>query len=61
MEVSLKPKDISQMLGMSLVWVYKAVEKGELPFYRIGDAIRFNPSEIQTYLEKRKNLKREKN
>jgi len=43
---------------MSKVWVYKACERGLLPFFRIGDAIRFDPKEIDVYIESRKGLKR---
>ena len=43
---------------MSRVWVYKQAEKGLLPFHRVGEAIRFDPEEIRTYLNVRKDLKR---
>jgi len=54
----LNPSQVAGLLGMSRVWVYKQVEKGLLPFYRVGEAIRFNPEEIQGYLEQRKGLPR---
>jgi excisionase family DNA binding protein len=59
MEKLLNPAEVAGLLGMSRVWVYKAVEKGMLPFFRVGDAIRFDPGEIRTYLEERRGLKRD--
>lgn len=50
--------EVASFLNMSRVWVYKSVEKGLLPFYRVGDAIRFDPEEIRGYLEQRKGLPR---
>jgi excisionase family DNA binding protein len=54
----LNSKQVADRLGMSKVWVYKAAESGLLPFYRVGDALRFNEEEIKAYLESRKGLKR---
>jgi excisionase family DNA binding protein len=55
-ESLLTAQQVSAWLNMSLVWVYKAAEKGLLPFHRIGEAIRFDPNEIQSYLNERRNL-----
>jgi len=52
----LTPKEVSRWLSMSLPWVYKAVERGDLPFCRIGNAVRFDRAEIEAYLASRKNL-----
>jgi len=60
MDALLTPKDVASRLSMSLVWVYKAAESGILPFYRVGEAIRFDDVEIMAYLESRKNLARKK-
>jgi excisionase family DNA binding protein len=59
MENLLNSQQVAELLGMSKVWVYKAVESGLLPFYRVGDAIRFDPKEIEAYLESRKGLRRD--
>ena len=67
MEELLSPKEfkpfltaqqLATWLNMSIVWVYKATEKGLLPFHRVGEAIRFDPGEIRNYLNNRKDLKR---
>ena len=58
MENLLNSKQVADLLGMSKIWVYKQAEKGLLPFYRVGDAIRFDPEEIKAYLDSRRGLKR---
>ena len=58
MENLLNPSEVAIKLNMSKVWVYKACERGLLPFFRIGDAIRFDPQQIDAYIESRKGLKR---
>ena len=58
-EPLLTAQQVAAWLNMSLVWVYKQAEKGLLPFHRVGDAIRFDPEEIRSYLESRKGIKRE--
>jgi len=35
---------LARFLGMSLSWVYKAAERGQLPCVRIGSALRFDAS-----------------
>ena len=56
----LTVKELATRLGMSTPWIYKAVEKGSLPFVRLGEAIRFDPEEIKTYLESRRNFPKKK-
>jgi excisionase family DNA binding protein len=51
-------QQVAIWLNMSVVWVYKQAEKGLLPFHRVGDAIRFDPNEIQSYLDGRRNIKK---
>ncbi len=55
-EPFLTAQQVAAWLNMSLVWVYKAAEKGSLPFHRVGEAIRFDPNEIRSYLDERRNL-----
>lgn len=59
MDDLLKPEQVASRLGMSRIWVYKQAERGLIPFYRIGEAIRFKPEEIEAWLESRKGLKRD--
>jgi len=53
----LTPKEVSKWLSMSLPWIYKATERGDLPYLRIGQAIRYDPEAIKAYLQTRRNLK----
>jgi len=48
--------EVAEWLSMSTPWVYKAVERGDLPFCRIGNAVRFDKAAIEEYLASRKNL-----
>lgn len=57
-EPFLTAQQVAAWLNMSLVWVYKAAEKGLLPFHRVGEAIRFDPNEILSYLNERRNIKK---
>jgi excisionase family DNA binding protein len=57
-ESLLTSQEVAQWLKMSRVWVYKQVEKGLLPFHRVGDAIRFDPEEIRAYLGQRRCIKK---
>lgn len=54
----LTAQQVALWLSMSVVWVYKAAEKGLLPFRRIGEAIRFDPEEIRSYLNERRGIKK---
>ena len=47
-------KDIARVLKASVSWVYKAVERGDLPYIRIGAMVRFDPAAVRSWLEARK-------
>ncbi len=57
-ESLLTPQEVADWLKMSRVWVYKQAEKALLPFHRVGEAIRFDPGEIRSYLNERRGIKR---
>ena len=57
-EALLTPQEVATWLKMSRVWVYKQAEKGLLPFHRVGEAVRFDPEEIRSYLNERRGIKR---
>ena len=40
---------VAQMLGMSLRWVHERVRRGEIPYYKFGRALRFDPEEIRRW------------
>ncbi len=58
LEPLLTTKQVADWLNMSPEWVYKATENGLLPFHRVGEAIRFDPNEIRSYLDGRRNIKK---
>lgn len=43
-------KDVSRYLRASRSWIYKAVERGELPVFRIGRLLRFRPDAIRAFV-----------
>jgi excisionase family DNA binding protein len=47
--------DLSKSLRVSPVWIYKLVREKRIPFYHIEKCVRFSPSEIEKWLEERKN------
>ena len=42
----LKLSDLSKLLGVSSSFLYKRVEKKELPHHRLGSAIRFSNDDV---------------
>jgi excisionase family DNA binding protein len=55
MEAFLTVDDLSKTLRVSPVWIYKLVREKQIPFYHIEKCVRFSPSEIEKWLEERKN------
>jgi excisionase family DNA binding protein len=46
--------DLSKMMKVSRIWIYKLCREKRIPWYRIESCIRFDPQEIQEWLEERK-------
>jgi len=55
MENFLTVDELSERLKVSKVWLYKLVREKRIPFYHIEKCIRFSPSDIQNWLEERRN------
>jgi len=49
--------ELAERLGCSTSWIYKQVESGQIPHFRLGAAIRFNSVDIEAWLQ---SLKRSK-
>lgn len=50
----LRAREVGQRLGMSTAWVLDRWEAGELPGFKLpGGAVRFDPDEIDVWLEER--------
>ena len=46
----LTPPEIADLLRVSLTTVYRLVNGRELPFYKVGQRLRFRRSDIDAYL-----------
>lgn len=47
----LSPKELKDVLGISLPTVYRLIESRKLPFFKIGKSLRFLREDIIDYLE----------
>ncbi|MDD2656851.1 MAG: helix-turn-helix domain-containing protein [Patescibacteria group bacterium] len=48
----LKIGEVAVILRISKPTIYRMVESGRIPAYKIGGSLRFKLAEISTYLEK---------
>ena len=46
------PKQLSQVLGISITSVYRLIGKREIHFYKIGHNIRFRKDDVLEYLKR---------
>jgi excisionase family DNA binding protein len=61
METFLTPEELSKMLKVSRVWVYKLCDQGRIPFFRLaGKVIRFREEDIRGWLEGGRGVKYER-
>jgi excisionase family DNA binding protein len=49
---SLTVRDVARYLGMSTRWVHERVRRHEIPCYRFGTALRFDPDEVRQWTER---------
>jgi len=54
-ETFLTVDDLSKALRVTPVWIYKLVREKRIPFIHVERCVRFSPSEIEAWLEERKN------
>ncbi len=47
-------RDVAQFLGMHEKTVYEWASRGELPCFRIGNRLRFSPTELTRWVSARK-------
>jgi len=50
-ETALTVADLAQLLGVAIRTVYKEVEDGRIPFFRLRTSIRFDPGLIADWLQ----------
>jgi excisionase family DNA binding protein len=46
-----KVREIAEITGLAPTTIYKFVHEGRIPYLRLGEAIRFRPSDVQAWLE----------
>ena len=51
-EALWKVGDVAKYLNVSVSWVYKQVETGDLPCVRLGASVRFKPEAIRAHIER---------
>lgn len=56
-EKFLRPDEIAKMLDVDIETVRVWLRKGELGGYKLGSDWRVKPSDLDTFLEKRRNVK----
>lgn len=47
----IRPEDVAKILGCSVVYIYKLAQRGDLPSYAFGRAVRFHPDEVTQFIE----------
>ena len=61
METFITPDELSKILKVSRVWVYKLCDQGRIPFFRLaGKVIRFREEEISQWLEEGRGMRYER-
>jgi putative molybdopterin biosynthesis protein len=46
------PDELAEALSISKAGVYRLVERGIIPHYKVGRCLRFDVADIKNYLEK---------
>ena len=53
MKGAITAEPLARLLGMSRITIYKLAKAGRIPSFRIGSAVRFDPSAVARWLEAR--------
>jgi len=56
MEELLSPKELSRILKISPITVYKWAERGILPSYKLEGVLRFSRDDVLDFLQKRRKV-----
>jgi excisionase family DNA binding protein len=51
LEELISPKELCKLLKVSETWPYKMIQRGRLPYYKIGGVVRFRRRDIESFLE----------
>jgi excisionase family DNA binding protein len=47
----LSPKELKEILGISIPTVYRLIESRKLPVFKVGNSLRFLREDVIAYLE----------
>jgi excisionase family DNA binding protein len=50
---ALRAQDLAQLLGVSPQQIYKMAAKGEIPSFKVANAVRFDPHETADWLREK--------
>lgn len=50
---ALRVRDLAQLLGVSQQQIYKMAASGEIPSFKVANAVRFDPQETAEWLNER--------
>jgi excisionase family DNA binding protein len=50
----LNPEQVAELLGVSVRYVWRLGRDGELPRIKVGKYVRFDPVEVDTFIEQRR-------
>jgi excisionase family DNA binding protein len=50
---ALRVRDLAQLLGVSQQQIYKMAASGEIPSFKVANAVRFDPHETAEWLKER--------
>ena len=53
-DATLDAKDVAKILKVSSRTVLRLAERGELPYFRVGDLWRFQRKDVMEFIEKNK-------
>jgi excisionase family DNA binding protein len=54
METYWKVNEVAAAIQVSEQTIYRYVANGEIPYHKLNRAVRFKPSEIESWMESRK-------
>ncbi len=49
-------KEIASLLGLSVETIDRMAKSGGLPYYKLGDSVRFRISEVERWLKERRHV-----
>jgi excisionase family DNA binding protein len=50
METALTVKQVAPLLGCTETNLYRLISAGKIPFFRLGGAVRFLPSQLELFM-----------